>query len=152
MFTRKQILVTSAAILLTAAAVAAQTAGAGARFDGKRGERFKEFIASYLDLTEAQKELARSLFKEAQSKAAPLRASLKTGHEAMRDAVKANAPDIEIDRLAKAQGEAMGQLAAIHAKAMAEFYQALTPEQREKAGKLHDRVKEGLAQHFGRRR
>lgn len=152
MFTRKQILVTSTAVLITAAAVAAQAGGAAPRFDGKRGERFKAFIADYLDLTEAQKQQARSIYEKARSQAEPLRASLKTGREAMRDAVKANAPEAELDRLAKAQGELIGQLAAIHAKAMAEFYQSLTPEQREKAGKLHDRVKERLAERFSRRR
>src|SRR5262249_33588130 len=101
-------------------------------------DRTVEHIGTILDLTDAQKATAKNLFTDAKSQADPIVTQLKAGHTAMADAVKANKSDAEMNDLAARQGVLVGQLAAIHAKAMAKFYAQLTPDQKAKADRLHD--------------
>ncbi len=102
-------------------------------------------MATFLNLTPDQRQQATAIMNEAKQAAEPIRAQLKQGREAMAAAVKANKTD-EIDRLASGQGVLMGQLAAIHAKAFAKVYTLLTPEQRQKADQMHERMK-GMFEH-----
>ena len=106
-----------------------------------RGERMKQLLATQLELTDAQKIQAKTIFETARQQAEPVVQQLKQGHEAVAAAVKANKSDQEIQQLANAQGALAGQLGGIHAKAMAKFYATLTPEQKDKADKLHECMK-----------
>jgi periplasmic protein CpxP/Spy len=134
------------AVVLTGALAAtlaiAQSGRPGA---GGRGH-FQQLIATALDLTDAQKAQAKTIFEAARTQAQPLTQQLKQGHQSMAAAVKAN-DAAQIQSLATAQGSLMGQVAAIHGKAMAQFYQILTPDQKAKADTLHSQ----MAQHLGRR-
>jgi Spy/CpxP family protein refolding chaperone len=108
-----------------------------------------DHFARVLDLTDTQKQAAKTIFSDAKAQAEPIATQLKQGHEVMAAAVKANKSDAEINDLATRQGVLMGQLAAIHAKAMARFYAQLTPEQKTKAEAIHDHMKSRFMNRFG---
>ena len=58
-----------------------------------------------------------------------MRASLKTAHLALNDAVKSN-NTVGIEQLSTTMGNLRAQLTLAQSKARAAFYQILTPEQR----------------------
>lgn len=91
-----------------------------------------DYLAGYLSLTDAQKTQAQAIFTAAQSAAETARGQMDSARTALSTAIKANASESELDRLAAAIGAIEGQLAAIHAKAEAKFYALLTAEQRTK--------------------
>jgi Spy/CpxP family protein refolding chaperone len=130
MFGRNRLWTVAAATLAAAGMLTAQTSGAPGR--PARGARLRQFVASYLDLTEAQKTQIKPILDAARAAAAPLVAQLREGRAALHEAVKAGRPDAELDALAQKQGALLGQLAAIRAKAWAKVYPLLTPEQQDK--------------------
>lgn len=149
--------------ITSAAAAAALAAGillaqqAPAPTPGNRGPRagwhagrqhHAERMATFLNLTPDQREKVKAIMTEAKQSAEPIHAQLKQGHEAMAAAVKANKTD-DIDRLASSQGVLMGQLAAIHSKAFAKVYTLLTPEQRQKADQMRERMQGMFGHHMG---
>ena len=95
-------------------------------------QRRLNFLATFLGLTDSQKEQAKSTFDAADQASQPVRDQLTQAHQALRDAVKTNKTDTQIDQLAAALGVLEGQMAAIQTKAHAKFYALLTPEQRDK--------------------
>jgi Spy/CpxP family protein refolding chaperone len=121
---------------------------------GQKGERadFRagmfERLAARLELTEAQKQQAKSVFDAARQQAEPLREQLKQTHDALRDAVKTGKTEVEIDQLASRQGALMGQLTGIHTKAFARVYATLTPEQKQKADELRGGFQGMMHQQF----
>ncbi len=139
-----------AAIVLAGAVFAYAAPGrhGGIGTMGNPGKRL-EMLAGYLDLTDAQREKAKVLARQAMDTARPVLDQLKQQHEAMRAAVQANKPEAEITQLATTQGALVGQLIGIHAKAMAQFYSLLTPEQQQKADKLHDHFRDMVGHRFG---
>ncbi|MCU0246581.1 MAG: Spy/CpxP family protein refolding chaperone [Bryobacter sp.] len=143
----KKILIVAAVLVLAAGTVFAQTRG---RFAG--GARL-QMLAAFLDLTESQKTQIRGIIENGLAAAKPVREEMKTNHEAMVAAVKAN-DAAKIDELAATQGRLAGQLGASHAKNLAQIYQLLTPEQRAKAEKMRlaarERFKERIAERFGK--
>jgi Spy/CpxP family protein refolding chaperone len=106
-----------------------------------------QFVANYLDLTEAQKVQAQQIMADGRAQAAPLIAELKSGHGSVAEAVKAG-DNATIDKLTAAQGVLMGRLAAVHAKSMAKFYAILTPDQQAKADKLRDNIRQMVGARF----
>ena len=92
-----------------------------------------------LNLSAAQKEHARAIFQQARAASKPIREQMKQNREAMAAAVKAD-NKTQIERLSATRGELMGKLTAQRTEAMAKFYQELTPQQRAKAGQLHQRA------------
>ncbi len=88
-----------------------------------------------LNLSEAQKEQAKTIFQQARQSAQPMVQRLRQDREAMRAAVKAN-DTTKIQQLSVTEGKLRGEIMAVHAGAMAKFYQTLTPEQRAKADRL----------------
>ncbi len=113
-----------------------------------RFTKIKGFVATYLDLTQAQKTQAQQLFDSSRKAAEPIVAELKQGRDAMREAVKAG-DEQKIDQLSQAQGVLAGRLIAIHTKAIAEFYQTLTPDQKVKAEKLQGQMRGMFLNHMG---
>jgi Spy/CpxP family protein refolding chaperone len=96
------------------------------------GSRNLNFLAGYLDLTDAQKTQAQAIFDAASAAAETARGQLTGARDALRAAAKANQSEAELDRLGAAVGAIEGQLAAIDAKAFAKFYALLTAEQKQK--------------------
>src|SRR5437764_13247475 len=78
-------------------------------------------FAADLNLTDAQKQQAQSIFQAARQSAEPVHAQLKQSREALTAAVKSGASDAEIDKLANSLGPLMAQTTAIHNKAFAKF-------------------------------
>src|SRR5437660_10159798 len=100
-------------------------------------------MAANLNLTDAQKQQAQSIFQAARQSAEPVHAQLKQSKQALTAAVKAGAPDAEIDRLSSGLGPLMAQTTAIHTKALAKFYAILTPDQKGKLGDRLDHMMDG---------
>lgn len=142
-FKQKLVVIGGAGLLVTGLVFAQVQAHAD------RMQNHLQFIANYLNLTDAQKQTAQVIMQDAKTQAEPIVAQLKTGHETMAAAVKAGKSDAELTQIATAQGALMGQLAAVHAKALSKFYAQLTPEQKTKADQLHDHFRGFMQHRFG---
>lgn len=98
-------------------------------------------LAQSLNLTDSQKQEARTIFQQARKSARPVRQELRQSREALSAAAKAGKTNADIEQLAGNEGRLMGQLAAIRTEASAKFYQMLTPEQRAKADQMHQQFR-----------
>ena len=99
-----------------------------------------------LNLSDAQKAQAKTIFGQARETAKPVREELKANGQAMRAAVKADNAR-EIEKLSAVRGSLMGKMVAIRDEAAAKFYQVLTPEQRAKAEQLHAQFRQRVREH-----
>jgi Spy/CpxP family protein refolding chaperone len=129
-FTRKFAAWTAVAALGAAGLFAAENPQA--RQHG--GGRFGHFM-SELNLTDAQKAQAKSIFQGARQSAQPVRQQLMETRKSLRAAIKAN-DTAQIQQLSATEGNEIGQLAAIRGSAFAKVYQTLTPDQKQKADAL----------------
>lgn len=125
-----------AAGALAAGMAFAQTAPAHPQAqNGTRTERramARRHWMQQLNLTETQKQQAKTIFQQARESAKPIVQQLRQDRVAMHAAVKAN-DAAKIQQLSTTEGKLRGQIMAVHSGAMAKFYQTLTPEQRAKA-------------------
>jgi|ERR1051326_7992544 Spy/CpxP family protein refolding chaperone len=110
--------------------------------------QFRRRMMEQLNLTDVQKQQAKTIFQQARQNAEPLRAQLKQNREALAAAVKAN-DQAKIDSLAGEQGRLAGKLVAIRAESQAKFYGILTPDQRAKADQMHQRFQQRMHERFG---
>ena len=117
-----------------------------------RQERRLNFLGAALELTETQKQQAKVIFDGACQSAQAIQPLLQQAQQTLRDAAKANASASEIETLAAEVGKLMAQMRAIHANAFANFYQILTPVQREKLEAIQGAgMGAGLGHGFGGR-
>ncbi len=101
-----------------------------------------------LNLTDAQKQQAKSIFQGAREASQPLRQQLRDARQALDAAAKSGASDAQIDQLSAPLGPLTSQLTAIHTKAFAKFYALLTPEQRTQlAAKMEQHRGRGMNRH-----
>jgi Spy/CpxP family protein refolding chaperone len=107
-------------------------------------------ISQELNLTDAQKAQAKTIFGQARETAKPVREELKANREALRAAVKADRRS-EIAKLSTERGNLMGKMLAVRTEAAAKFYQVLTPEQRAKADQLHQQFRQRTHERFNQR-
>jgi periplasmic protein CpxP/Spy len=114
------------------------------RLDAMRSHLDLDQTAQALNLTDAQKEQARTIFQQAHQLAQPIRQELKQNREKLSAAAKASNNDGEIQKLATEQGRLLGELIAIRSEASAKFYQMLTPAQRVKKDQLHEQFRERM--------
>ena len=98
---------------------------------GGRGNRV-DFLAGYLNLTDAQKSAAKAIFDAAESPAQTVFGQMTSAHDSLRQAIKDGKPDTELDTLSESIGTLQGQATAIQAKAQSKFYALLTAEQKTK--------------------
>ena len=117
---------TLSTLLLSCALAAALMAQAGGRHSPQ--DRVKSMTAK-LGLTAEQQSQATTIFSNAQATESTLRASMKTAHQGLNDAVRSN-NTVGIEQLAATIGNLTAQLTLAQSKARAAFYQILTPEQR----------------------
>ena len=88
-------------------------------------------LSARLNLTDSQKQQAQSIFAEARKSAQPVRAQIRQNKQALAAAVKSGS-QADIDRISNTMGPLLAQASAIHAKAFAQFYATLTPDQKSK--------------------
>lgn len=93
--------------------------------------RFVRVMATALNMTDAQKAQATSIFKQARESAQPVRRQLMETRGALRSAVQAGNTQ-QIQQLSATEGTEIGQLTAIRSSAFAQVYKGLTPEQQQK--------------------
>jgi Spy/CpxP family protein refolding chaperone len=98
-----------------------------------------------LNLTDAQKQQAKTIFQQAKQNAQPLRDQLKQNREALAAAVKADNV-AQIQSLTAERGKLEGQMLGIRTEALARFYSTLTPDQKAKADQMHERIKARMHQ------
>ncbi len=98
-------------------------------------------IATVLGLSEGQKTQVKSIFQSSFSQAQPLFTQLRDNHKAIEQLVKGGASanfDQQLQNLANTQASLSSQLTMIHAKGMAQVWNLLTPDQRQKADQLRE--------------
>ena len=99
---------------------------------GHMARHMGQRMATYLNLTDAQKEQSKQIFQAAADQAKPLRQQMQDARKELANAVKSNAPAAQIEQLSNTVGNLTAQLTAIHTKALAQFYSTLTPDQKTK--------------------
>ena len=80
------------------------------------------------------------IFDAAKAQSEPLRSSSKQTVTRFQRQSRPTNPIRKSSSLPSAQGALIGQLAGIHAKSMAKFYQLLTPDQKTKFDTLHEKM------------
>jgi Spy/CpxP family protein refolding chaperone len=84
-----------------------------------------------LNLTDAQKTQAKTIFQGLRTQAQPIRAQLQQGRLALMSAAEAGQPADQLNQLAQANATQIAQLAALRAQAFGKFYAILTPTQQQ---------------------
>jgi Spy/CpxP family protein refolding chaperone len=121
---------TISTFLLTAALVFAQGRG-NAPDPATFVQHRVSSLTTLLSLNTAQQQQATTIFTNAATTQGSLRASLKTSHQGLQEAVQKN--DIAtIDQESATIGNLTAQMTSTQAKADAAFYQILTPDQQTK--------------------
>ncbi len=101
----------------------------------QRVQHHIQFLTDALSLTSSQQAQATTIFTAAATSEDGQRAAMKSAHDALQAAIKAN-DSAAIDAAAKNIANLMAQFISTQAKAQAAFYQILTPEQQSKRGAL----------------
>ena len=113
--------------------------------EGRRGFMWGhmdlDHVAQVLNLTDSQKEQARTIFQHARQSAQPIRQELKQNREKLTAAAKVTNSEGDIQKLANEQGRLLEKLIAIRTEASSKFYQMLTPEQRVKADQMREQFR-----------
>ena len=130
----KSIFTTAAAALVAGGILLAQGPHAG----GPGGHQ--NFLATYLNLTDAQKAQLKTISDNAKQTSEPLRQTLKQQEQAVEDAIKAGKSPTEIEQLANAEGPTLGQLAAVKASMNAQLFAILTPDQQQKMSTMQEHM------------
>jgi len=123
-----------AVVALGAAALFAQAQQtAQRRF--RNPDRMLRMTATALNMTDAQRAQARTIFQQARQSAQPVRQQLRETRKSLQAAVQSGNTG-QIQQLASTEGSEIGQLTAIRSEAFAKVYQTLTPEQQQKLNSL----------------
>jgi len=93
-------------------------------------------MSAALNLTDAQKAQAQSIFQQERQTAKPIRQQLRATRQSLRAAVKADNTS-QIQQLSVTEGAELGQLATLRGTAFANFYETLTPDQQQKLSAMH---------------
>ena len=125
---------------LAAAMAFGQNPPANRRNHHTSGQAVFNRLSSDLNLTDAQKQQAQSIFSAARQWAESVHSQLRQQRQTLTAAVKSGASEAEIDRISNSLAPLLAQTTAIHTKAFAKFYAILTPEQKEKLGDRVDRM------------
>lgn len=132
----KKIATICAAVAMSAVLVSAQGMGrrngAGTPPDPQTMVQMRvDRLATLLNLTDAQKAQATSIFTNAMTASQSIHPNTQTARQSLADAIKKN-DGAAIDSLSANIGNLMGQLVGIESKADAAFYALLTADQQAK--------------------
>jgi Spy/CpxP family protein refolding chaperone len=92
-------------------------------------------LSARLSLTPDQQNQARAIFKQSRADASAFAPKLREERVALKAAVKSD-NEAQIDRILNQNSQLNTQARANHAKAMAKFYQILTPAQKAQFDKM----------------
>jgi len=124
-------------VLLAQAPAATPPPVAGTQPSNRLGEDLRPGrILRALNLSDSQRQQARSIFQQARRTAQPVRQQLLQNRQMLRDAVKSGTNGAPIQQLATQQGSLLGQMVAIRSEAWAQFLNGLTPDQRAQASQM----------------
>jgi Spy/CpxP family protein refolding chaperone len=101
-----------------------------------RAQHRIQFLTNMLSLTPAQQQQATTIFTNSGTSEQSVHQSLRTAHQNLEAAVKANNLS-SIDQIAAQIGTLTTQMVSDEAKAQAAFYQILTPDQQAKLSQMH---------------
>jgi Spy/CpxP family protein refolding chaperone len=132
----KKIVLVVAILVGVAAFLIAQQGPPGPPDPAMMAQRQVYFLSRALNLTEAQQKQATTIFTSAAKAQSGAQSEMKTAREALEAAVKAG-NTAGIDKAAGRIGELTAKTTAARAKADAEFFKTLTPEQQTKMAQLH---------------
>ena len=110
----------------------------------------RQRLMQALNLTDSQKQQAKTIFQQARETTKPIREQLKQNREALTAAVKAGNAG-QIQQISTARGALLSQMVAAHAQARAQFYKLLTPEQKTKADRIAAHIRARMEQRAARR-
>ncbi|HOY22804.1 MAG TPA: Spy/CpxP family protein refolding chaperone [Cellvibrio sp.] len=103
--------------------------------DGKRGVHKyhgKDHMGAKLDLSDAQKETMKAARATNEASMKALHENLRTAHDALDEAVAANADDAMLNKLSTDLASFIAQRELLKAKGRRDFLNLLTPEQKQK--------------------
>ena len=148
----KRILIGIAAAGVLAAGFAiAQTAAApqagAAKGKGVRALVQKRMLKA-LNLTDTQKQQAKTILQSARQTAQPLAQQLKQDRAALTAAVEAG-DSAKIQQLSTEMGSLRGNVLGVRSLAMAKFYALLTPDQKTKAEEFRQKAQQVLGKGIG---
>lgn len=126
-------------MLIPIAAVAALAIGLFAQSQagpGMHREQFLQRIADYLQLTDAQRAQAKTIFQNAFSQAHENSAAVQTARQKLETDIKAGAANDVISADVAAVESAVQPSMVARATAVRDFWKILTPEQQQKASDL----------------
>ncbi len=112
--------------------------GAGHVQGYHRHPMFARMVRS-LNLTDVQKEQAKTVFQGLRTQAQPIRAQLQQGRLALMSAAEAGQPVDQLNQLAQANAAQIAQLAAMRAQAFGKLYAILTPAQQQQVQTMQSR-------------
>jgi Spy/CpxP family protein refolding chaperone len=104
----------------------------------------RQRLAADLNLTDAQKQQAHTIFSASRQAAQPVEDQIRQTRQALAGAVKSGASDADIDKLSNSLGPLLAQESAIRAKSFARFYGTLTPDQKDKLGDRFNQMMSGM--------
>ncbi len=106
-----------------------------------------DHLTKALSLTPQQQQQATSLLTEVVNNSKTVHDQLRTAHESLHAAIAKN-DTAAIEQISSNIGNLTAQQTAAHAKAMATFYQTLTPEQQTKYTQMvHEGHSMGMEMH-----
>src|SRR5215475_5482471 len=120
-----------AAGLLSTQAVSAQTTQTAPKSHHRVGRPMLQRLTAQLSLTADQQSQAKAIFQQSREQMKTIAPQLHEQRQAMANAVKSG-NEAQIDQVTQQNVPLNAQARAIHAKAMAKFYQILTPDQKAK--------------------
>jgi Spy/CpxP family protein refolding chaperone len=116
----------------------------------KMAQHHIDFLTKQLSLTPQQQQQATTLLTEVSNNAKTIHEQMKAAHDTLKAAIQKN-DSAGIEAAANNIGNLTAQMTAGHAKAMATFYQTLTPEQQTKMNELESKHGMGMHGHGGMR-
>jgi Spy/CpxP family protein refolding chaperone len=130
---RTNLLKLIAFLALTSVFVAAQNSNPPD--PAQMAQRHLDHLTKQLSLTTQQQQQAQTIFSEVANNAKATHDQMRTAHDNLKAAIQKN-DSAGIQQAATTIGVLTTQMTMAHAKAMAAFYQILTPEQQAKMNEL----------------
>jgi Spy/CpxP family protein refolding chaperone len=101
-----------------------------------------------LNLTDTQKQQAKTIFQSARQTAQPLAQQLKQDRAALTAAIEAG-DSAKIQQLSTDMGSLRGNVLAVRSQALSKFYALLTPDQKTKAEEFRQKAQQVLGKGIG---